>query len=625
MVASSDPDMPQQSMKARLALVAAIVLWSTSPTVVVGFRNAMSPDLAAAFVVVSACLLSLVACAILRREAFTELRDIRPDRGLAIAVLLSILAYVLYPLLYFTGLHLGSPVEANVVNYTWPVIAVLVAITLKSTVVSAERLGGMAAAFAGAVVAIISLRGVVANTATLWTRDSPLIPYLMAFGGALCYGLYTALVDVVVIRRSNGEKISNGSLFLLLLCIASGLHILIGVVHIVGGPAPHFALTTSRVLYLSLYAAANLALAHFLWLSAVRALHLTTSTVAVFLTPVFGTILLSFSQGVQLSTGVLVGLALILTGIYLSRRSKTAVSPLVATFLAVVLATAASIYYRAALIADEKTLQHFHLLEVVATVFAILSGFLLARAIQQADQVKKLLLDVQLRLRELVHGRAIDTPQYIAAENYKCRLLDEFCETSLAAHNGELRVLSDAAFTALSETMTPATNETDHLLNVIEATVCEWRVTRAQGVSNPEWAIMWILIGSMSVLLFTIPASDTALLVGRIACFAALVLILAAIREYARGTADANARFIGLVHRLFPAASTSPPYLPRVLLEPDSLSRAARATFQSVRTRDEKDAFVTVSISRDPEWRVSAGLIIAITLLVAFAAIQSML
>jgi drug/metabolite transporter (DMT)-like permease len=610
-------------MKGRLALVAAILLWSTSPTVVVGFRQAMPPDLAAAFVVVCACAMSLLAGAVLRREVFRELFDIRPDRALAKAVLMSILAYVLYPLLYFTGLHLGSPVEANVVNYTWPVIAVVVAMAMRSTAVSAERLGGIAAAFCGAVVAIVSLRSVTAPHTPLWVRDSPLIPYLMAFGGALCYGIYTALVDVVTIKRSSGEKIGNDTLFLLLLSLAAAVHVIIVIAHLVGAPMPKFSITPRRLLFLVIYAAANLALAHFLWLSAVRSLRLTTSTVTVFLTPVFGTILLSVSQGIRLSTGVSVGLALILTGIYLSRRSKTSVSPLVATFLAMALATAVSVYYRSTLPVDERTIPYFHLLEVVATVFAILSGFLLARAIQQADQTKKLLLDAQLRLRELIRDYPEATPQYAAADQYRCRLLDEFCETR-ADHMRQIRELTDSSFEALERLFPSPTSEVSHLLGATDAAVCEWRVTRSQGVSNSEWAIMWILIGSMSVLLFTIPASDTAMLVGRIACFSAFILILAAIREYTRGTADANARFIALVNGLFPNAASQSPYLPRVLLEPDTLSRAARVAFDAVRTRDDKDAVVSVPLPRDPEWRVSAALIASIAVLVVFAALQSL-
>lgn len=97
-----------------------------------------------------------------------------------------------YHFLYFVALKLAPPVEANLINYLWPLLIVLFSALLPGERLHARHIAGAAAGLAGTVL-LVSRGGGVSGAA------EHLPGYLAALGCALTWSSYS------VLRRRSGD------------------------------------------------------------------------------------------------------------------------------------------------------------------------------------------------------------------------------------------------------------------------------------------------------------------------------------------------------------------------------------------------------------------------------------
>jgi len=90
--------------------------------------------------------------------------------------------------LYFAALALAPPVEANLLNYTWPLLIVLLSGLLRGLALGPLRLAGVALGAAGAVL-------LMGSGASFTAGDAPNAPlgFACAIGAALTWALYSVL------------------------------------------------------------------------------------------------------------------------------------------------------------------------------------------------------------------------------------------------------------------------------------------------------------------------------------------------------------------------------------------------------------------------------------------------
>jgi drug/metabolite transporter (DMT)-like permease len=208
-----------------------------------------------------------------------------------------------YHFLLFIALRIAPPVEANLVNYLWPLfIVVLAPVFLKGLSLRAGHVLGAVMGFAGAAVAILGTGGASGT----WSWG-----YLPALGAAFMWASYSLLT-----RRVAAFPTAAIGLF----GLVSGLLSL----------ACHAALEPAATLsaqdwgLLALMGLGPLGAAFFLWDRALKLGDARQIGVLSYLTPLASTALLLLVTGRGLSWSIALAAALIVGGAVLGTRTREA-------------------------------------------------------------------------------------------------------------------------------------------------------------------------------------------------------------------------------------------------------------------------------------------------------------
>lgn len=279
-------------MKANVYALAAIALWSTLAAIGVALRH-LPPFLLTgiALLVGSTLALPLVA----RRPQLWKI----PAATLALGV------YGLFGFhfLLFIALRYAPPVEANLVNYLWPLLLVLLApvflpgLKLRALHVVAALMG-----FGGAAIAILGAGGNTANGGWYWG-------YLPAMASAFIWASYSLMT-----KRVRTFPTAAIGLF----GLVSGLLSLL--CHALLEPA--IALSAQDWLLLVLLGLGPLGAAFFLWDKALKLGDARQIGILSYLTPLCSTALLMLTQGTALSWNIGLAAVMILGAAVLGTRAK---------------------------------------------------------------------------------------------------------------------------------------------------------------------------------------------------------------------------------------------------------------------------------------------------------------
>lgn len=135
------------------------------------------------------------------------LRDLRPRRLRPGVLLLGVYGLFAYHLCVFLALRLAPPVEANLLNYLWPLlIVVLSPVLLRGTALRPRHLGGALLGFSGAALLVTGGR-------VAFPREGA-AGYLLALAAALVWSTYSLLT-----RRVRDFPTSDVAAF----CLVSGV------------------------------------------------------------------------------------------------------------------------------------------------------------------------------------------------------------------------------------------------------------------------------------------------------------------------------------------------------------------------------------------------------------------
>src|SRR5579859_3873698 len=331
-----------------IALSLTIVLWSVSPAALVKSAGLIPSNITPSVAVLVATGLLLV---------FHLIRDVTVVRDAFLVVsgrtakvpqivflcMLSLLGFVMYPWLYIQSLEgalavkqgipadLSTPFIANVINYLWPCFAILFGLIFLRDYVPIHNIFGVGLALGGALLAVsstIGLRpvilghlyeGVYPSAATSGNHLS-LVSYFFALGGAVSWGLYTALVPLAQIKSKSGQELRSSAFYLALLLFALPIHLLYLMSQFRTVLAIDHHVSIEKAAYFLLYSGGSLAIAHslFAFVRRSREIPLTAVSAATYLVFAAGTLLLALLSTPVLNAPVTAGFALILTGMLLA-------------------------------------------------------------------------------------------------------------------------------------------------------------------------------------------------------------------------------------------------------------------------------------------------------------------
>lgn len=283
-------------MKPDLYALSAIALWSV--LALLGVQLAHVPP----FLLTGLALLigSLIALP-LSRFRLSAWRIPLPT------LLLGVYGLFGFHLLLFFALRLAPAIEANLINYLWPLGMVLLApVILPGIRLRWSHLGAAVLGFAGAAMTILGRESVAQGTGFEFHSG-----YLFALGAAFIwasYSLGTRRVAPFSTAAVGGFGAISGVLSLLCHAIFE----------------PGVTLSSTDVLLIALLGAGPLGGAFFLWDAALKTGDPRRIAVFAFLTPLLSTIVLVVATGQALQPSVALAAALILGAAEWGRRATRA-------------------------------------------------------------------------------------------------------------------------------------------------------------------------------------------------------------------------------------------------------------------------------------------------------------
>lgn len=359
--------------------IIAVLCWSTSATV------AGSLDGKASYFQI-VLLMQITAIATLTIITLPEIHKFVGEtlRGIFsfkngpkfIAQILLFSAFItIYHSAFYYALHNAPRIQANVINYLWPLILFISGSTIFR--VNKEKLG-----FYDIALVVLAFFGAFTIA---WDPSQPLSNFALSAGlGAAFIAAIAAPIYMntsVLIRRSSYTR----SHFVYLAGFLISVPALLAIAKFESielMPAP------SAIPYIIYLGIATIAIAHVAWTRAIDLGPSVTVSNLAYLVPVFSTFLLIVLLGDQPSNKILFGATLIILSNVLSNeafRRIYAESGAVIVFFYV----SFSIYFK-----DELGLEKlvFGSLDYLGQVFAIISGFFLARMWQKNREEQQTLV-----------------------------------------------------------------------------------------------------------------------------------------------------------------------------------------------------------------------------------------
>ena len=217
-----------------------------------------------------------------------------------------------YHFLLFTALQLAPPVEANLVNYLWPLGIVLLApLLLPGVRLAPAHLLAALAGLAGAAIAILG-RGAGAESGG---AGHPLaaLGFACAAGAAFIWSSYSLLTKRLALTGRDFPTAAIGGFGLVSGLLALACHALL---------EPAVSLSGRDVLLIAALGLGPLGGAFFLWDKALKLGDARQIGVLSYLTPLLSTALLLWSTGRAISGSVLLATVLILGAAVIGTRAR---------------------------------------------------------------------------------------------------------------------------------------------------------------------------------------------------------------------------------------------------------------------------------------------------------------
>ena len=293
------PAAPRPSSAQGIAFaLCAIALWGSLAALGVRLRH-VPPFLLTGLGLLTGSVVALP----LSRGRWADWRVPAPTLLLGVAGLFG------YHVLLFAALRLAPPVQANLLNYLWPLgMVVLAPVFLRGVRLRWQHVAAALAGFAGAALALrdgagAASGGFASNSATVW------LGYGLAVAAALTWSSYSLLT-----QRVPPFKTAAIGTF----CVISGLLALL--CHALFEPS--VALSASDWLWVAVLGLGPLGGAFFVWDAALKRADARTVGLLAFITPLLSTTLLLSTRGQPLTATLGMATALIVGAAVVGTRAK---------------------------------------------------------------------------------------------------------------------------------------------------------------------------------------------------------------------------------------------------------------------------------------------------------------
>ena len=276
-------------MRSDLAALGAVVLWGSLAALGVSLSH-LPPFLLTGIGLLIGSLVSLPLSKF-------KLNDLKVSKK---ALAVGVLGLFGYHAALFAGLQNAPSVQANLVNYLWPLLIVVLApLFIKGTKLSSRQVVAALVGFTGAALAILSGSELVSGFA---------IGYVFAFVAAIIWATYSLLSKRVAFRTA---AVGTFGFVSGLMAIAA---------HLLFEPQTQLALADWPLLVL--LGLGPLGLSFYLWDYALKTGNPQRIGLIAFLTPLISTALLLLVTGIPLSPLLALAAVMIIAAALFGSRTK---------------------------------------------------------------------------------------------------------------------------------------------------------------------------------------------------------------------------------------------------------------------------------------------------------------
>lgn len=544
-------------MKDYVYLFVAFILWSTSSSIVVNFKGILPPFQSASIVILISFFFTSLFFLIKSPETVKILFKCRLSDILKVGSV-GALGLFFYPVFYFYGLHSNSPIEANVINYFWPMIGVFAGFIFKVELFTQKKLVAILLGFIGVFITTISIKKLGGHDLIRSTKD--IYPYVYAGLGALSYGFYTALIKKVSLKTTDNREVSIQSRFIVFLSFSALLHILYNT--LINRDNFQFVdFTIAKFAYLVFYSIFNFSIAYLAWAYSVNRISISNASVLAYLIPILSTFVLSIWNSIPIEQNAIFGLSFILIGLYVQQDNKIYVTPLTGLSLSFVVFGVLVIIMPIPKDIDKGSL--LSTLEVLIAIFAIYSGFTLSRVVNLYYSENTLFLLIEHKVANLFNlTKGLKPSLADKIDNYMNFLIEQNSMSRPFSIRDQQRfdIRHSELVSTIRESI-PDDTTFNNQIDEIEQNVTNWRYSRGESLSLYEWIILIFLIIIPIIIIYQtrneMPLSDIISIVFS----TALVLCLLVIRDFDLRRPRMKIEFILLTQKLSKLLKR-PPFVP---------------------------------------------------------------
>lgn len=384
--------------------IIVLTIWSSSSSLVAEFTKNSNPILLASMItIISAVMLSLQMINPKYRKMLFSLKS----QELFRLFIPALLGLFLYPIAYFIGISGSSAIKANVLNYLWPLIAFITSGILKKHRFTKSEILAMLLSTAGGYIVLC-----FNNSNSLSFVSSDYLYAIVAFLGALFYGVYTSTIDIfcpsVIVPGNDKEKSTiplpaNLRIFIMF-AFSAIMHLIIIITYSIIQPeslintVENVLATNKTMISLLIYTIINFTLAHFLWNKLNTSANVALTSSMAFLIPLASTIILSITSNEIIGFAPSFGLIFIVISIIINNRNY--INSINATFVSIVimfmLTGIVPIIDRSEVIDNSK-----FFLEIIIALYSIYYGFVMSRVISDYKEFEALIDVISINKRNL--------------------------------------------------------------------------------------------------------------------------------------------------------------------------------------------------------------------------------
>ncbi|RQG88993.1 DMT family transporter [Natrarchaeobius halalkaliphilus] len=433
----------------------------------------------------------------------------------------------IYDLTFYFAIQTGPSIPANLINYLWPMLTPIFAVFLfrrPNDEITAYKIGALLLAFLGAIIAVWDFSGGT-DLASMELRFS----YLAAFVASIAAALYLNALDVAQ------DYIPSISLTYFLGILFAFPFLLVSV--------PIFELTVQATAdslpIIVLYGIVVFVGGQFAWGRAITRGNKVVISALAYLTPILSTLFLFVLVDATLTQSMAAGGTLIIVANVLLNDSFRHVSSARGAVIGI-FAVSIVLFVDPSLGGSETSIGVFE--GFVATIFAILAGFMLERVWRMNQSENEYVVEMNNTMEQFLP--ILDELEREDREAFVEQIdavMISILELNYLKDASERFALSRQVHTDINEFHETATGlfaETGYERRATELSmqfrkdVNNWLMLNQEGVSRGEMGILWIL-GTVTIVLFIVNMGSGFLEnVIAIALSGVIIFIILKIRDY---------------------------------------------------------------------------------------------